>query len=127
LSAAPDLKDARVTSHDRLPLFVFGTLRHDQSNHHYLAGHFDRWIPARLRGYARVAELMIDRDPGGEVPGELYFLKPAEYAATMAGCDKLEEIPSGTLVGHDYERRVVTVETAEGPVTAWAYVRPTPS
>jgi gamma-glutamylcyclotransferase (GGCT)/AIG2-like uncharacterized protein YtfP len=123
--AAQDLieSEARLMS-PFLPLFVFGTLRHDQGNHHYLHQHYDRWIPATLTGYTRVAELMIDRSPAGEVRGELYFLIRDQYDQTLAGCDELEELPPGQLIGHEYERRAVIVQTDEGTYTAWAYVKP---
>jgi len=111
-------------SDSRLPLFVFGTLRRGHRNHHYLAGHYDDVQPAVLRDYARLHELMIAPQPGGEVDGELFVLTPDEYDTTMAGCDELEEIPPGQLIGTEYERKRVQVETAEGSVTAWAYVRP---
>jgi gamma-glutamylcyclotransferase (GGCT)/AIG2-like uncharacterized protein YtfP len=42
----------------------------------------------------------------------------------MAGCDELEEIPPGKLIGHEYQRKQVSVETAEGSFEAWAYVQP---
>lgn len=105
------------------PLFVFGTLRRGHVNHHYLDGFYDRMIPAVLPGYARVAPLMIDRRDGVEVAGELYFLTESRYEKTLAGCDELEEIPPGTLIGHEYERRLVRV-IAEGiMIDAWAYVQ----
>lgn len=109
---------------DRLPLFVFGTLRYGHCNHHYLEGRYDRRVPAVLPDYRRIAPLMIDRFPTGEVDGELYHLWLTDYDATLAGCDELEEIPPGQLVGHEYERRPVLVNTEEGAVTAWAYVQP---
>lgn len=107
-----------------LPLFVFGTLRRGEPNHHYLDGFYDRMLPAVLDGYARVAPLMIARREGMEVIGEVYFLTEARYEKTLAGCDELEEIPPGKLVGHEYERRLVRIATAEGPLDAWAYVQP---
>jgi gamma-glutamylcyclotransferase (GGCT)/AIG2-like uncharacterized protein YtfP len=110
---------------ERRPLFVFGTLRLGHENHHYLAGRFDRWLPAVLRDYRRVEPLMIDVAPGEAVDGQLFFLELSRYDETLAGCDELEEIPVGQLVGHEYERREVTVNTPEGEFTAWAYVRPT--
>lgn len=109
---------------DQLPLFVFGTLRRGHRNHHYLHGYYDRVIPAWLLDYQRLHELMIARQPGGAVDGELFFLTDAIYEKTIAGCDELEEIPPGQLIGHEYERKRVTVETAEGLVEAWAYVQP---
>ena len=108
----------------QLPLFVFGTLRRGEENHHYLDGRYERMIPAVLSGYARLHPLMIVPDPGGRVNGELYFLKLDEYAATMAGCDKLEELDPGQLVGRDYQRKLIRVVTTEGEISAWAYVQP---
>jgi gamma-glutamylcyclotransferase (GGCT)/AIG2-like uncharacterized protein YtfP len=114
-----------VGASERLPLFVFGTLRRGKENHHFLDGHYERMISANLHGYGRIHPLMIDRKPDGIVDGELYFLKLDRYDETLAGCDELEEIPPGTLVGHEYERRRVTVESGDGTITAWAYVQPT--
>jgi len=110
----------------RLPLFVFGTLRRGQRNHHYLAGRYASVAPAVLPGYQRLHELMIARASGGVVDGELFELTPEIYDTTLAGCDELEEIPPGQLIGHEYERRLVTVETDQGTVQAWAYVQPEP-
>ena len=109
---------------DCLPLFVFGTLRRGECNHHYLDGRYVRVLPATLDGYRRVHRLMIRRDPQSRVDGELYFLKPEGYDATLRGCDDLEEIPPGQLVGDDYRRLRVTVATPEGKFAAWAYVHP---
>lgn len=107
-----------------LPLFVFGTLRLGHENHHYLEGHYEQMLAASLHGYARLHPLMIARQADGMVDGELYFLDDDEYDATLAGCDELEEIPAGQLVGRDYERKRVTVSTVSGPFEAWAYVQP---
>jgi gamma-glutamylcyclotransferase (GGCT)/AIG2-like uncharacterized protein YtfP len=108
----------------RLPLFVFGTLRRGEPNHHYLAGRYVRVLPAVLSGYARRHPLMIDVQEGGEVDGELFFLDDSRYGDTLAGCDDLEGIPPGQLVGAEYQRQQVQVRTAEGTFSAWAYVQP---
>lgn len=79
--------------------------------------------PAELYGYARLHPLMIAPAAGGVVDGELYTLDPVRYDATLAGCDELEELVPGTLIGPEYERRRVEVVTANGSVTAWAYVQ----
>lgn len=113
-----------VGASERLPLFVFGTLRRGKENHHYLDGHYDRMIAANLSGYERLHPLMIARKDGGVVDGELFFLRLDRYDATLTGCDFLEEIPPGTLVGHEYQRKRVQVETSEGTFVAWAYVQP---
>lgn len=112
------------TQSGKLPLFVFGTLRRGHENHHYLDGHYDRVIPALLSGYRRLHPLMISRHAEATVDGELYFLRHEDYDATLAGCDSLEELPPGQLIGHEYQRKLVSVETAEGPFQAWAYVQP---
>jgi gamma-glutamylcyclotransferase (GGCT)/AIG2-like uncharacterized protein YtfP len=112
---------------ERLPLFVFGTLRLGHENHHYLEGRYEQMLAASLHGYARLHPLMIARHSDGVVDGELYFLDDVKYEATLAGCDELEEIPLRQLVGRDYERRRVTVTTVSGPFEAWAYVQPEPS
>ena len=108
----------------RLPLFVFGTLRLGHENHHYLDGHYAEMLFASLHGYARLHPLMMARQADGVVDGELYFLADEEYETTLAGCDELEEIPPGQLVGREYERKRVTVTTVSGPFAAWAYVQP---
>lgn len=108
----------------RLPLFVFGTLRRGHRNHHFLDGRYDRVLPAHLHGYQRLHELMIARSSAAVVDGELFFLDQSRYDQTLAGCDELEEIPPGQLVGHEYERKLVSVDTAEGTFRAWAYVQP---
>lgn len=107
-----------------LPLFVFGTLRRGECNHHYLADGFDRVLPARLPGFARVEPLMIARQAGAAVEGELFFLKPADYDVVLSGCDGLEELTPGCLIGHEYRRIAVRVQTDAGEFVAWAYARP---
>ena len=109
---------------DCLPLFVFGTLRRGQRNHHLLDGRYERVLPARLRGFAKIELLMIARENGACVEGELYFLRRDLYAETMCDCDHLEGIRPGNEVGPEYRRLRVTVETAEGNISAWAYVHP---
>ncbi|MCX7422828.1 MAG: gamma-glutamylcyclotransferase, partial [Planctomycetia bacterium] len=43
----------------QLPLFVFGTLRQGECNHHYLVGAFDRVQPATLRAFCRIEPLIL--------------------------------------------------------------------
>lgn len=105
------------------PLFVYGTLRRGEENHHHLDGRYARMVPAVLPGYCRIAPIMIAPQSGSEVPGELYFLKPDQYATTMAGCDELEELYPGQMTGAEYQRKLMDVVTAEGAFSAWAYVQ----
>lgn len=106
-----------------LPLFVFGTLRRGERNHHYLHGFYDRVVPAVLPGYARVAPLMIAPCPDREVVGELYELTESRAERTLRECDELEELIPGTLRGQEYERRRVQVRAGGIVVEAWAYVQ----
>ena len=110
-------------------MFVFGTLRYGESNHHFLENRYDKRLPAELVGYVRVeSELgypMIDLSSEESVTGELFFLSEACYDQTMTDIDELELLPPGEHVGEWYERQTVTVSTLEGEFTAWVYVKPT--
>ena len=111
-----------------LPLFVFGTLRRGESNHHCLAGWYDRWLPATLHDFKRTTAAhgfpQVTPSPGDQVAGELFFIRPAKFAETLRRCDILEDIPAGKLVGPYYQRAQVIVDTAMGSVAAWAYIDP---
>ncbi len=107
----------------QLPLFVFGTLRCGECNHHYLASAYTRMVSATLPGFARVEPLMIARQVNSVVDGELYFLTPETAARTLQGCDELEELPFGQLIGPEYRRIPVQTQSVDGDVIAWAYVR----
>lgn len=111
-----------------LPLFVFGTLRRGEANHHYLAGNYERWLAATLADFRRTTTDHgfpgIVPSPGDQVAGELFFIRPEHFAETLKRCDILEDIIPGQLIGPYYQRAQVVVETAQGNVTAWAYVDP---
>ena len=111
-----------------LPLFVYGTLRRGEENHHFLSGNFGRWLAGHVRGYKRSIAAhgfpAMVQSPDGAIEGELFFLRPELYAATLAACDLLEDIPPGSLAGAYYRRAQVAVATAEGQWMAWAYVDP---
>lgn len=111
---------------DQLPLFVYGSLRQGESNHHYLAGRFDRLLPATLQGFRRGIGAhgfpVIGACGGESVAGELYFIRPGLYAETLQGCDELEEIPPGATAGALYRREPVIVATSAGSLAAWVYI-----
>lgn len=112
----------------QLPLFVYGTLRRGESNHHFLQGTYERCLPATLPDYAKGVAghgypLAMPRS-GASVEGEVFFIRSEIYGATLARCDRLEDLPPGQLVGEFYQRATVTVETEFGPISAWAYTGP---
>jgi gamma-glutamylcyclotransferase (GGCT)/AIG2-like uncharacterized protein YtfP len=105
-------------------MFVFGTLRSGQCNHHFIHGRYDKRLQARLYGYSRVGPLMIDVREDACVIGELFFFCDAVYDQAMVEIDELESLPPGERIGEWYERKIVTVSTLEGEFEAWAYVKP---
>jgi gamma-glutamylcyclotransferase (GGCT)/AIG2-like uncharacterized protein YtfP len=112
-------------------MFVYGTLRRGEVNHHLLAGTFDRWLPATLRDYRRSVAAhgypVVLPAVAEAVEGELYFPRAEVYAATLRRCDELEGISPGHTAGKHYRRQEVLVETTAGRHTAWAYVDVTSS
>jgi len=107
-----------------IPLFVFGTLRRGERNHHFLNGRYERCLKATLIGFGRRHPLMIVRRSGASVEGELFFLRPCVYQETMRECDRLEGIAPGETSGWEYRRIQVHPETHLGTFVAWAYVHP---
>lgn len=113
---------------ERLPLFVFGTLRRGEENHHYLAGRYDRVRAASLPDFRRETAAhgypAAVAAPGESVEGELFFLTPQHYDAVLRDCDLLEDLPPDKLVGEYYCRARVSVITPDETLTAWAYIDP---
>ena len=88
---------------ERLPLFVFGTLRTGECNHGLLVGRFERVLEARLDGYTHVDNphgyWMIDEREGTSVRGEVFYLKEEIYEEAMVDLDDLEMLPPGEVIG----------------------------
>ncbi|MGK5543780.1 gamma-glutamylcyclotransferase family protein [Streptomyces sp. URMC 127] len=117
---------------ERLPVFVYGTLRPGQANHgRFLRGRTVAEEPALLRGavlYEGPGYPYAVAEPGGEVRGELVRPAPDVYAAVLASLDELEGCArdgSGEL----YVRvvRAVLPDGGEGPVRAWVYLAAEPT
>jgi gamma-glutamylcyclotransferase (GGCT)/AIG2-like uncharacterized protein YtfP len=108
---------AAGASSERDRVFVYGTLRTGERNHHLVERFVRGARPARLAGHALWtcdAYPGARRHAGGVVEGELLEVeRPAEALVVL---DALEEVP--TL----YERVRATVEAGDGPVEAWTYL-----
>ena len=114
----------------RPPFFLYGTLLPGERNHPLLDGRTRSWTPAELPGallfdgpgrpypypYA-----LLDPAGGGTVHGEVAEVVPERYDEVLADLDLLEGyVPQGPP--DCYERVLLTVRTADGPVEAWAYL-----
>lgn len=123
---------------ERLPFFVYGTLRPGQRNHDWaLRGRTVAEEPARLPGAALYRgpgypyAVATPEDAGAEVRGELITPAPEHYAAVLATLDRLEGYAPGAA-DNDYERVVARVlrlaaAPAGAPARAWVYLAPGPS
>ncbi|WP_432543018.1 gamma-glutamylcyclotransferase family protein [Kineococcus sp. SYSU DK002] len=111
---------------DRLPFFVYGTLRRGGGNHAWaLAGRTVSERAAVLDG-AHMHEgpgypFVVPGGPGGVI-GELVEVLPAHHSQVLADLDRLEGfVPGGS--SNLYDRVVVEVRTADGTlVPALTYV-----
>jgi gamma-glutamylcyclotransferase (GGCT)/AIG2-like uncharacterized protein YtfP len=99
--------------------FVYGTLRPGFANHRRTVGRFNPTAtPGALHGFRLLGAghwfpyATIGDDV---VQGEVLTFDPADWLAAREAMDWLEGFPS------HYDRRVVEVQTAAGPVTAWVY------
>lgn len=108
----------------RLPVFVYGTLREGQSNYQlYLQGRVAASYPAHLQHgklyhFGAYPGLLLAED-GSDVAGELMYLDDANYDAILADLDELEGCNEGL-----YERIEATVylNSNKEPRTAWTYI-----
>ncbi len=111
---------------ERLPVFVYGTLRPGEKNYpRYLGGRTSRErrgsVEGRLYFVAEGGYPYLLPEPG-RVVGELVELQPEGYAATLAALDRLEEYDPRDEAGSVYLRRKTWVTFADGAVErAWVY------
>lgn len=110
-----------------LPVFVYGTLRPGQPNwRRLLAAAAERVVAGRLAGVVLLDcghyPAAVERPEGSaEAVGEVVWVRPDIWLATLAGLDHLEgyhPADSDRL----YDRVVRSVDTAHGPVQCWVYV-----
>jgi gamma-glutamylcyclotransferase (GGCT)/AIG2-like uncharacterized protein YtfP len=102
-----------------LPLFLYGTLRQGESAEDVIAADVVRRTPARAR--ARLLEINAPYPAAffspdeGLLSGEIVWLKPSTYSATLDRVDQYENVP------FLFRRIVVSVEVEGKDVEAWAY------
>jgi gamma-glutamylcyclotransferase (GGCT)/AIG2-like uncharacterized protein YtfP len=105
-----------------LPLFVYGSLCDPRVRARVLGERSDlTTCPAMLHGHARQVvprfdyPFLVPADADDTVDGELILgLADADYPIL----DRYEDVDDGL-----YVRARVTVETTDGPVDAWAYLK----
>ncbi len=115
------------------PLFAYGTLRGAAWRERILGARYPVRA-ATLRGYRRVANasgylsLRATGEPADAAAGVLIALDALGWRIADAWEDVAVEYPSGAAGARSdvtlYRRVEVTVETADGPLAATAYVCP---
>lgn len=115
---------------ERLPFFVYGTLRPRGRNHAILSGRVLTCAPALLPDavlYAGPGYPYAVRAPGaGPVHGDLVTARPETYGRLLADLDHLEEHVPGDPRSL-YLREALPVVREDGTTArAWVYVAPPP-
>jgi gamma-glutamylcyclotransferase (GGCT)/AIG2-like uncharacterized protein YtfP len=102
-----------------LPLFLYGTLRKGESAADQIAADVVRRAPVQAR--ARLLEINAPYPAAffspdqGLLAGEVVWLKPSTYAATLGRVDRYENVP------FLFRRIAVRVQVDGQDVEAWAY------
>ncbi|MFE0189531.1 gamma-glutamylcyclotransferase family protein [Streptomyces sp. NPDC059008] len=120
-----------TTEPERLPFFVYGTLRPGQANHaRTLRGRTAREEPARIGGALLYDgpgyPYAVTGPPDAVVYGALVLPRDADYDEVCATLDRLEDYAPGDP--HNlYERVVTEAECPDGrTVRAWVYLAAEP-
>lgn len=112
---------------DQLPFLVYGTLRPGQGNY---AGLLHGRTCAEVRASVPSAAMfsggafpyaIATEDPQDVIVGDLLDIPSALYTEVLADLDRLEGYREDRESNH-YERRRVTVTTAQGNREAWIYL-----
>lgn len=106
-------------------IFVYGTLRMGECNHHLLRPFLREATPAIARGMALYP--VTPRYPGmvegtGSVVGEYVVIEPDRWLEALAVLDRLEDYAGPGDPANEYDRRLIPVETASGVRLAHAYL-----
>jgi len=104
-------------------VFVYGTLRVKESNHHYLKKAkilaWQCWVEGELYDTGFGYPAMV-RSKKGRVYGELYLITEEE----LKSLDYLEDCLEDDNPNNEYNRLVETVYTDQGEEQAYVYVFP---
>lgn len=112
----------------QLPVFVYGTLRPGERNHHCVAAAMTAACPAVLDEHALYVNALpwVVPQPGGRVVGDLIDIASVRYASTLARLDRLEGYWPG---GSDWDclyvrtQAVVHLDGSAGSRRhAWVYL-----
>lgn len=114
---------------EKLPFFVYGTLRTGEDNwERFLKGRTEREIPAILpdhKMFVDVFPFLCDSDNGSKINGNIVYPKPELYEAVMRDLDGLEEYDPDTDTGWYMRviREAVYQDEAGQPqkVRVWVY------
>lgn len=110
---------------EKLPVFVYGTLRSEQPNFvYYLQGKVTAVQPAYLKGgvlynFGPFPGLVVTGEANQQVLGDLMFLDQTRYDEIMADLDYLEDCKNQV-----YARQEIEVQATQAATTvrAWVYV-----
>ncbi len=120
-----------TTEPERLPFFVYGTLRPGQANHaRILCGRTAREEPARIGGALLYDgpgyPYAVSGPPDAVVHGALVLPRDADYGEVCATLDRLEDYAPGDP-RNLYERVVTEARCQDGTtVRAWVYLAAAP-
>jgi len=110
------------------PFFVYGTLRHGESNYPLLRGRTTQEEPAYVLGYdlyslGAFPMILPSTHAQARLEGELMHVAPFLYASTVAQLDQLEDYQPHDLASSWYIRVLVTAHLhTGGECQAWLYV-----
>lgn len=109
---------------ERLPVFVYGTLREGHGNSRLLDGaDFERgaWLP-QASMYARgIPYVTWSEDPTDSVVGELVHVPESMWAEKLRRLDALEGYQGPGAFSHYQRVRVTVIDALYVPVQVWMY------
>ncbi|CAM5716247.1 Gamma-glutamylcyclotransferase OS=Streptomyces alboniger OX=132473 GN=CP975_11085 PE=4 SV=1 [Streptomyces alboniger] len=114
-------------SAQKLPFFVYGTLRPGEPNHDlFLRGRTRSEEPGRLNGavlYEGPGYPYAVEEHGGVVYGEVVTALPEAYGELLVALDRLEEyVPGDPRSLYERVEREVVLDGDGRAVPAWVYV-----